>query len=156
MYLTDHTDYSLRVLMYLNQRRNLVTLNELAVSLKISKNNLIKVSHQLAKIGLIETSRGRSGGIWIHPGAGEKSLREIVLQTEESFRPAECFSGRKCECTFLPACGLKKTLAGALTAFLDALAMTTLNDVTPRTSGASLQPRARGNPSEARRRRTPN
>ncbi len=34
--------------MYLNQQKRLVTLNELSEKLDISKNNLIKVSNQLA------------------------------------------------------------------------------------------------------------
>lgn len=44
MRLTDHTDYSLRILIYLNQCKRLVTLNELSLKLGISKNNLIKAS----------------------------------------------------------------------------------------------------------------
>ncbi len=134
MRLTDHTDYSLRVLMYLNQKRSLVTLNELSEQLGVSKNNLIKVSNQLAKLGLIETSRGRMGGLLIKEETGKKSLKEIVIQTEETFYIAECFSGQRCDCTFLPKCQLKRSLADAVHAFLDSLAQKTLNDVTPHIS----------------------
>lgn len=132
MRLTDHTDYSLRVLMYLNQKKELVTLNELSEMLGVSKNNLIKVSNQLAKLGLIETTRGRAGGLLIKEETGHRSLKEIILQTEETFYIAECFSGKKCECTFLPRCQLKRSLMDAVQAFLDSLAQKTLNDVTPK------------------------
>lgn len=101
MRLTDHTDYSLRVLMYLNQEKKLITLNDLAEKLDISKNNLIKVSHELAKIGLIETTKGRSGGLLIKNSTSKKSIAEIIMQTEESFNLAECFTENQCECTFL-------------------------------------------------------
>ncbi|AGH95363.1 RrF2 family transcriptional regulator [Pseudobdellovibrio exovorus] len=132
MRLTDHTDYSLRVLMYLNQKKSLITLNELAEKLGISKNNLIKVSNQLAKAGWIDTSRGRTGGLVIKAETGSMSLKEIVLKTEETFNMAECFSNKKCHCTFLRNCLLKKSLNEALSAFLEALSEKTLNDVTVR------------------------
>jgi Rrf2 family nitric oxide-sensitive transcriptional repressor len=131
MRLTDHTDYSLRVLMYLNQKKCLVTLNELSEKLAISKNNLIKVSNQLAKFGFIETTKGRSGGLVIQKDAGKKDLREIVSRTEQSFNIATCFNKKNCDCTFLKNCLLRKKLQEALEAFLSALGGTTLNDVTP-------------------------
>lgn len=132
MRLTDHTDYSLRVLMYLNQKKSMVTLAELSGKIGVSRNNLIKVSHQLAKLGLIETTRGRAGGLVIKEGTGRKSLKDIVTRTEESFRMADCFANEKCDCAFLRGCLLQKSLAEALQAFLGALAKKTLDEVTPR------------------------
>lgn len=132
MRLSGHTDYSLRVLMYLNQTKSLVTLNELSEMLGVSKNNLSKVSNQLEKLGWIETTRGRAGGLLIKNGTGKKSLKEIVIETERTFYIAECFSDERCDCAFLPRCKLKKTLADAMYAFLDSLAEKTLDDVTPK------------------------
>lgn len=133
MRLTDHTDYALRLLMYLNQRKSLmITLNELAERLNVSKNNLIKASNQLAKLGLIETTRGRAGGLTIREEAGRTSLREIIVRTEETFYMAACFTGKRCDCRFLRHCLLKKTLAEALDAFLNSLDKTTLDDITPK------------------------
>jgi Rrf2 family nitric oxide-sensitive transcriptional repressor len=132
MRLTDHTDYSLRVLMYLNQKKKLVTLNELSEKLAVSKNNLIKVSNQLAKLGLIETTKGRAGGLTLSKEAGQTSLKEIICRTEETFFVAECFAEKRCECTFLRNCLLRATLRDALNAFLTALERKTLDDVTPK------------------------
>ncbi len=117
--------------MYLNQQKELVTLNELSEKLGVSRNNLIKVSNQLAKLGFIDTSRGRAGGLQIREETGRRTIRDIIVQTEESFFIAECFSGGKCECALLPKCQLKRSLADALQAFLNSLAQKTLNDVTP-------------------------
>ena len=133
MRLTDHTDYSLRVLMYLNQKKNLVTLNELADNLKISKNNLIKVSNQLAKVGFIETIRGRTGGLVIHKNTGKLTLRMIVQETEENLDIADCFANKSTSCTFLGNCRLKRSLSQALEAFLESLDRTTLDSITPNT-----------------------
>lgn len=132
MRLTAHTDYSLRVLMYLNQERRPVTLNELSEKLRVSRNNLIKVSNQLAKLSFIETTRGRAGGLVIKEETGNKTLRDIVFQTEETFNIAECFSTERCDCTFLKNCSLRKSLSDALEAFLSSLAQKTLSDVTPK------------------------
>jgi Rrf2 family nitric oxide-sensitive transcriptional repressor len=116
--------------MYLNQEKRLVTLRELSEKLGISKNNLIKVSNQLTKLGFIHTSRGRTGGLLINQETGNKSLKDIVTKTEETFFMAECFSGNQCSCFFLPSCLLKKKISEALQAFLASLAQSTLNEVT--------------------------
>lgn len=131
MRLTDHTDYSLRVLMLLNQTGALVTLEELSQKLKISRNNLIKVSNQLTKLGWIKATRGRSGGLLIEESTGEKTLKEIIMATEENFNVARCFSPKGFECTFLNHCPLRGTLRSALDAFLNTLETKTLNEVTP-------------------------
>lgn len=131
MRLTDHTDYALRVLMYLNQRKELVTLNEISEKLEISRNNLIKVSNQLAKFGYIDTTRGRTGGLIIRDGTGKVTLKEIITRTETFFM-AQCFSDKHSTCTFLKNCQLQKSLSDAVQAFLNSLAQKTLNDVTPR------------------------
>lgn len=134
MRLTDHTDYSLRVLMFLNEQKRLVTLNELSEKIRVSKSNLIKVSNQLAKLEFIETNRGRNGGLLIKDETGHRSLKDIILQTEPSFYIAECFSDQKCDCLYRNRCFLKKSLSDALHSFLNSLAQTTLNDVTPKSN----------------------
>lgn len=123
----------MRTLMYLNREKRLVTLSELSETLGISRNNLIKVSNQLSKKGLIVTTRGRSGGLSIGPLTGRTTLKEIVSLTEETFNMAECFSRKqKSACTFMPSCVLKGALHEALEAFLDALGKRTLDEVTPK------------------------
>lgn len=145
MRLTDHTDYSLRVLMYLNEQKRLVTLNELSEKIGVSKNNLIKVSNQLAKLNLIDTTRGRSGGLVIKEETGHKNLKEIVMKTEATFYIAECFSGQKsCGCLYQRQCALKNTLSAALQAFLESLAQKTLNDVTPKPADNPLLKKMHG------------
>src|SRR5690606_5670217 len=123
--------------MYLNQTKRLVTLNELSEVLAVPRNSLIKVSNQLAKLGYIETSRGRSGGLWIGESTGGLTLKTIILQTEETFNIAECFADKNCKCYFMRLCPLKKRLKEALNAFLDSLEKTTLDEVTPK---APLKP----------------
>jgi Rrf2 family nitric oxide-sensitive transcriptional repressor len=62
--LTVHTDYALRVLMYLALKEDrLATIAEIAKSYGISKNHLMKVVHELGIAGYVETVRGRGGGL---------------------------------------------------------------------------------------------
>ena len=49
MQLTLHTDYALRVLVYLAQKKDeLATISEIADFYHISRNHLVKVVHHLA------------------------------------------------------------------------------------------------------------
>lgn len=61
MRLTLYTDFSLRILLYLGskQQSELSTIQDISNAYHISKNHLMKVSHELGKAGYIETVRGR-------------------------------------------------------------------------------------------------
>ena len=66
MRLTQWTDYTLRVLMYCaanEGREQPITITEVAESFDISRSHLTKIVQQLAADNLLETSRGRGGGM---------------------------------------------------------------------------------------------
>jgi len=64
MKLTQYSDLGFRLMMYLAICTDkLVTLQEVSDRFAISKNHLVKISHELTKIGLIESVRGRNGGV---------------------------------------------------------------------------------------------
>ena len=63
MHLSLFTDYALRVLMFAALKGETFSLSEVADSYQISRNHLIKVVNHLAKLGYLETKRGRGGGI---------------------------------------------------------------------------------------------
>ena len=82
MRLTAFTDYTLRTLMYLgaNQDR-LVTINDIADLHLISKNHLMKVVHQLGLSGVVDTVRGRNGGLKLKQDPSQINIGAIVRQT---------------------------------------------------------------------------
>jgi Rrf2 family transcriptional regulator, nitric oxide-sensitive transcriptional repressor len=129
--LTLYTDYSLRVLIYLASRSNgeLANIKEIAESYKISKNHLMKVTYELGKMGVIETIRGRNGGIKLAKTPGEINIGSLVRKTEEDFHLVECFSSENNTCIITPVCGLKHVLAKALAAYLSVLDQYTLKDL---------------------------
>ena len=69
MKLTSWTDYSLRVLMYCaasQGREQPVTITEIAEAHNISRSHLTKIVVALSDQGLLETTRGRGGGLRLH------------------------------------------------------------------------------------------
>lgn len=129
--LTVYTDYSLRTLMYLGVRgrENLVTIQEIADAYQISKNHLMKVTHDLGKHGYIETIRGRGGGIRLALEPEQINVGDVVRKTEDDFHLVECFNPEGNLCKISPECRLKFALHEALKAYLAVLDTYTLADV---------------------------
>jgi Rrf2 family transcriptional regulator, nitric oxide-sensitive transcriptional repressor len=130
MRLTDYTDYSLRTLMYLGLNRDrLVTIQDIADVYGISKNHLMKVVHRLGLLGLIETVRGRSGGLRLGREPDKINLGEVVRKTEPDFSMVECFDKERNDCILAPACELQGVLRQATSAYLKVLDGVTLADL---------------------------
>ncbi len=129
MRLTQLSDYSLRVLMYLGAKPDrLATIQEIAAAYGISDNHLMKVVHRLAQHGFVETVRGRGGGLRLKGQASEIRLGAVVRAVEEDFRLVECF-GSDDTCRITDVCRLKRVLNLALNAFLASLDEWTLADL---------------------------
>jgi len=136
MRLTSFTDYTLRSLMYLGMNRDkLVTIQEIADLHDISKNHLTKVIHQLGASGLVETVRGRHGGLRLNREPEEINIGEVVRDSESDFYIAECFEADPGHCAFLRDCELKRKLSEATEAFLHVLDGMTLADILPGPKG---------------------
>jgi Rrf2 family nitric oxide-sensitive transcriptional repressor len=141
MRLTAYTDYSLRVLIYLGLRNDrLSTISEISETYGISATHLMKIIHNLGKLGYIETVRGRGGGMRLAGSPEELNLGQMVRHMEPDFAVAECFEpDRRADCVITPACRLQLILGKAVQAFLDVLDNHTLADLLQnRTRLASL------------------
>ena len=131
MKLTNFTDYSLRVLIYLAadpSRR--ATISEIAQAFKVSENHLTKVVHLLGRQGWIDTVRGKGGGIVLAMPAEDIRIGRVVRDTEGSDMPAECFAEDGGRCVITRCCRLKGVLAEAVDAFYAVLDQYTLADLT--------------------------
>ena len=130
MRLSEYTDYSLRVLMYCaaNPER-LVTIAELAEQHQVSRNHLMKVVNDLARQGLLATTRGRGGGLRLLPKPADIRVGDVVRRSETDFRLVECFDGASNTCSLTPDCRLKGVFGSALAAYLQVLDSTTLADI---------------------------
>ena len=131
MRLSEYTDYTLRVLMYCaTHRGRLVTIGELAEQHGLSKNHLMKVVNDLARQGLIETTRGRGGGLRLLTEPEAIRIGDVVRASETDFRLVECFDPRTNACTLSPSCRLKHLFDEALQGYFKALDGATLADMT--------------------------
>jgi len=132
MRLTHHADLALRVLMHLalsGEQR--VTIKQVSEAFGISRNHLMKVAHQLANLGYIESTRGSGGGIRLGRPPESIVIGRVVRDMEPDFGLVECFRPEN-RCVITPACALPRMLDEALRAFLDVLDGYTLADlVTP-------------------------
>lgn len=139
MQLTLFSDYALRVLLYLATHPDrVVPLSEVARAYGISQNHLVKVAQQLAQLELVETTRGRAGGLKLRRAPSSINVGALVRHTEPHLDLVECFDLETNTCPIAPACGLKSALLEARRAFLDVLDGYTLADFASRRS--RLQP----------------
>ena len=129
MQLTLHTDFSLRVLIYLaNKREMLSTISEIADFYQISRNHLVKVVHHLANAGFIQTTRGKNGGMKLARDPQLIAIGDVVRRMEPNFDIVECFNADNPPCVVASACALKSALYQANSAFLAVLDRHSLAD----------------------------
>ena len=132
MRLTQWTDYTLRVLMYCaacEGREQPVTISEVAESYDISRSHLTKIVQQLAAQNLLETSRGRGGGMRLLTPAKDINVGALVRSTETDFTLVECFDVTTNQCRLSSHCRLKGVLWQAMQAYLAELDGVTLADL---------------------------
>lgn len=132
MRLTQWTDYTLRVLMYCaayQTREQPVTITEIADSHAVSRSHLTKIVHQLGAQGLLETTRGRGGGMRLLKDARDINVGDVVRQTETDFNMVECFDPLLNQCGLSERCKLKGLLHQATASYLAVLDGMTLQDL---------------------------
>ena len=130
MKLTTFSDYTLRVLMFLALSRDrLATIPEIAAAYDISENHLMKVVHQLARAGVIESVRGKGGGIRLAHEPEAIRLGQIVRSSEGSAPIVECLSDEGATCRIAPVCRLTAVLSRAFEALYASLDEYTLADL---------------------------
>ena len=133
MRLTVYSDYTLRVLMYLAlDQTRLATIPEIATAYGISENHLMKVVHHLARAGIIESVRGKGGGIRLARPPEEIRLGEIVRASEGNAPIVECLSGESNACRITSPCRLRGILVAAFDALYDSLDEHTLAELVQR------------------------
>lgn len=128
MYLTQYSDYALRVLIYTAVNHDgLVNISTIADSYQISKSHLMKVVTALVKGGFLEGVRGKGGGLRLAKPPEEIIVGD-VLRHVEPMNIVECM-GCNNTCIITPNCRLAGILNGATKAFLNYLDGFTVADL---------------------------
>ena len=130
MRLTRQTNYAVRILMYCAANEGkLSRIPEIARAYSVSELFLFKILQPLVENGLVETVRGRNGGVRLGRAANDISLFDVVRVTEENFAMAECFENDATECPLVDSCALNSALREALNAFFGVLMKYSISDL---------------------------
>lgn len=129
MRLTTFSDYTLRVLMFLAlDRSRLATIPEIAAAYGISENHLMKVVHHLVRSGVVESTRGKGGGIRLALAPEKIRVGEIVRAAEGDGPIVDCLSDSP-TCRITPVCKLTGVLVRAFDSLYEVLDEYTLADL---------------------------
>ncbi|MGN6549455.1 MAG: iron-responsive transcriptional regulator RirA [Pararhizobium sp.] len=131
MRLTKQTNYAIRMMMYCAVERDgrLSRVQDVARAYAVSELFLFKILQPLVEAGLMESVRGRKGGVRLAKPASEITLYDVVRVTEENFAMAECFETGAVECPLVDSCSLNGALYKALNAFFEVLQGYTIEDL---------------------------
>jgi len=129
MKITQFTDYSLRLLIYLSMRREGVsTVREISEFYSISSEHLKKIVRRLSELGHIRTVRGKHGGLMLAREPDQINLGALLRQSE-NLNLVPCHdSGDTCP---IFGCKLRSVIEDARDAFLAAFDSKTLADIQP-------------------------
>jgi Rrf2 family transcriptional regulator, nitric oxide-sensitive transcriptional repressor len=126
---TLHADLALRVLMYLRVapgRRG--SAAEIANAHRVSQNHLDKVVRRMSEAGLVETVRGRGGGVHLTRDPSTITVGDVMRAMEDDFAVVECLGPARF-CQVAGVCGARSVFARALSAYFDVLDGATLDEI---------------------------
>jgi Rrf2 family nitric oxide-sensitive transcriptional repressor len=132
MKLTRYSDYALRVSLYLALHHDrLVSISEIVQAYDLPRGNIMKLTTDLVRAGLIVSVRGRAGGIRLARPATDITIGQIVRHTEKEQPMVDCST-----CILAPDCGLICMLSEAQQAFFRVLDAYTLAEAVTRSPSA--------------------
>jgi Rrf2 family nitric oxide-sensitive transcriptional repressor len=128
MHLTRHTDYGMRILIYLAllPKNEKASIDAVSTLYNISRNNVNKIVHQLGKAKIIETQRGKGGGFFLKLSPENINVGDMVILMESTLEIIDCETQK---CRILPACKFKSILNEAKESFISTLNKYTLADL---------------------------
>ena len=125
MQLTRHTDYALRLLIFLasiSDRRT--SIAQVAEAQAVSRTHLMKIANALVHAGFVEATRGRGGGIRLSRDPQHINIGAVIAAMDSGCKLVDCTG-----CRLVRQCGLPGMLGEAQRAFTSTLAKYSLADV---------------------------
>lgn len=138
MRLTRFTDVALRVLMRLAvvESADPPTTREVAATMRVPYTHAAKVVARLRHLGMVETRRGRGGGLTLTGAGRSASVGALVRELEGAGDAVECEGTTPCP--LRGACRLRGALRDATEAFLSSLDPITVADLVASPTGPLL------------------
>ncbi len=131
MRLNYATEYAFRILLYLQlTEEESVSTRKIAEAFQLSVNHLNKVSQEMTRRGLIDSTRGRGGGIRLKEETLSLKIGDVMKSLEPAEEAAQCQgAGKLPSCVISPACQLRGMLGGAQNAFWEYLNQYQIRDL---------------------------
>jgi Rrf2 family nitric oxide-sensitive transcriptional repressor len=129
--LTKFTDLALRIVMRLavhDDESEPATTRAVADQLAVKYTHAAKVVGALQKLGVVETRRGRAGGLRLSEDSNTLSVGRLVRTLEGGREVVECEGSNPCP--LRGGCRLRSALRDAQEAFFAALDPLTIADLT--------------------------
>ncbi|MER5465497.1 Rrf2 family transcriptional regulator [Streptomyces sp. NPDC002668] len=137
MRLTKATDLALRAVMRLAvSGAELGTARQIAEEMRVPYTHLAKVVAQLQHLGVVETRRGRGGGLTLTPYGRTVSVGHLVREFEGAGEVVECEGD--VPCPLRQACRLRMALRQAQEAFYASLDPLTVANLVESPTGPVL------------------
>jgi Rrf2 family iron-sulfur cluster assembly transcriptional regulator len=132
MLLPQTAEYALRAVLHIAAHDRPVRVAEIASELDVPQNYLSKTLHQLARAGVLTSSRGPAGGFRLGMAADQLTLQRVV----SLFATA---GGRRCllgsgVCGEVPACAVHARWSPVATQMRGFFEATTVADLLPAVS----------------------
>ena len=129
MLLPQTAEYALRAVLHIAAHDRPVRAGEIASQLAVPQNYLSKTLHQLARAGVLTSSRGPAGGFRLGAAADQITLQRVV----SLFAMA---GGRRCllghgVCGEMPACAVHSRWSPVAAQMRDFFETTTVADLLP-------------------------
>jgi len=139
--LSRTQEYALRAAVFLGRSHEAGSRRtaELANETSIPRNYLSKILHQMARQGLIDSERGRSGGVRLARSPDRITLDEIIAPFRAATESRRCVLGRP-ECSDEFPCGAHdrwKDVAGPVEDFFQTTTIAEVMAETPTRNGAA-------------------
>ena len=133
MKLTTRGRYATRALLdlALHQGEGLTVLKDIAQRQQISLRYLEHLITPLIAGGIVRSTRGPRGGVWLARAPAEITLSEVIQLVEGSLAPAECVD-RPETCSRSPFCVTRDVWGELKKAMEEVLESTTLQDLVER------------------------
>ena len=138
MRLTKSTDLALRAVMRLAvaEESAPVATREVAEVMRVAYTHMAKVISRLQHLGVVETRRGRGGGLALTPMGRQASVGWLVRELEGDGEVVECDG--ETPCPLRAACRLRGALREAQEAFYASLDPLTISDLVSSPTGPVL------------------
>lgn len=128
MRLALHTDYALRVMIYLAMQRRRARIGEIAEFFGISKDHLAKVAQRLSQEQWVRSIRGVGGGLELACSPDDIRIGDVIARFEGGMHLLDCVTVENV-CVIQPGCRLRNVLMEAERLQREYLNSVTLADV---------------------------